>query len=89
MDKDTAHLIKAIIGGLVRYALSGVVGWLIARRILTPAQAPALLNAITLAVITVAWGTWRKYKIRKRIKAALALPAGSTPRQLDREMKSR
>jgi fluoride ion exporter CrcB/FEX len=84
MEIDTANLIKGIIGSIVRFLLAGAVGWLVQRGIITGEQGAALIPAIVLGVITVAWAIWRKYKIQQRIAVALSLPAGSGPETLDR-----
>ena len=80
---DTGALIKGIIGSLCRFALAGTVGWLVNKGLITGEQGAALVPAIILGIITVAWAVWRKYSIQGRIAKALALPAGSTHEQLD------
>lgn len=84
---DTANLIRAIIGSLVRYALGGFTVWLAQHGLLTETQAGALLEAVVVGVITVAWAIWRKYKIQQRIATALELPAGASSERLDKEIK--
>lgn len=88
MEVDTANLIKGIIGSLVRFALGGAVGYLVNKGLITEDQGTALIPAVILGVITVVWAIWRKYKIQQRISVALALPAGSSPETLDREVKN-
>lgn len=85
---DTANLIKGIIGSLVRFAFAGAVGYLVNKGLITEEQGAALIPAIILGVITVAWAIWRKYKIQQRISVALALPAGTDPETLDRAVKN-
>jgi hypothetical protein len=87
VNGDTPNLIKGIIGSLVRYALGGFTLWLAQHGLLTETQAGALLEALIVVVITVTWAVWRKYKVQQRIATALALPAGSSPERLDREVK--
>lgn len=84
---DNANLIKGVIGSLVRFALAGAVGWLVQRGVITGEQGAAIIPAVAVGVITIAWAVWRKYKIQQRIAIALALPAGSTPEQLDKAVK--
>jgi uncharacterized membrane protein YjjB (DUF3815 family) len=84
MEIDTSNLIKGIIGSLVRFVFAGAVGWLVQRGVITGEQGAALIPAIVLGVITVAWAIWRKYKIQQRIAVALALPAGANSETLDR-----
>lgn len=85
---DTANLIKGIIGSLVRFAFAGAVGWMVKQGLISQEQATALIPAIILGVITVAWALWRKYAIQKRIAVALSLPANSSPARLDEAVKN-
>jgi len=81
---DTGALIKGIIGSLVRFGLGGVVAWLVQKGLITGEQGEMIIPAVILAVITVAWAIYRKYKIQQRIAVALELPAGSDADRLDR-----
>lgn len=80
---DTGNLIKGIIGSLVRFGLGGAVGYLVNKGLVTEEQGAAVIPAVILGVITVAWAIWRKYKIQQRIAVALELPAGASPEQLE------
>lgn len=84
---DTANLIKGIIGSLVRAGLSGVVGWFVAKGLITGEQGAALIPAAIGGVIVVAWAVWNKYKIQERISVALGLPQGAGPEELDAAVK--
>src|ERR1051326_6270642 len=84
MDIDVANLIKGILGSLVRFALASAVGWMVQRGLITGEQGQLIIPAAVLGAVTVAWAIWRKYKVQQRIATALALPAGSSPEQLDK-----
>ena len=87
MEIDTANLIKGIIGSLVRFLFAGVVGYLVTKGVITGEQGAALIPAITLGVITIAWAIWRKYRVQQKIAVALALPAGSSPEKLEKAVQ--
>lgn len=89
MEIDTSNLFKGIIGSLVRFVFAGAVGWLVNKGVITGQQGEALIPAIILGAITVAWAIWGKYKVQDRIRVALALPADSTPEQLDHAVKNK
>jgi hypothetical protein len=68
----------SIIGGLVRLALGGVIGYLIQEGVLKEDQVPQLVTGITLAVGGTAWIAWNKVKDRRLVNTSLALPPGWT-----------
>lgn len=72
------ELIIQILGGLVRYVLAGVFGWLIANGIIQPGQVDTLVSGIVGALIVIGWFLYQKIKAHKIALAALTLPAGST-----------
>lgn len=86
---DTGNLIKGIIGSVIRFLLAGTVGWLVQRGVVTNEQGEMIIPAIVLGVITLAWAIFRKYRVQERIAVALALPARSTPEQLDTAVQAK
>lgn len=89
------NLIKSILGSIFRWLITLLVGFLVTKKIVTPEQADAwqigiagLSLAIAGGLMTLAWSIYSKYRTKAKIETALDLPAGSTPKQLDRAFKA-
>jgi len=72
----------SILLGLVRLALTGLSGWLVAHHVITQSQTSELVYGVTIALISVGWTIWTKYHDRLKLLTALTLPPGSTVDQV-------
>lgn len=75
--------IKSWVASIIRYILSGIVGGVAAKGLITEVQAEEVVVAVIAGVTTILWSLWRKYNVSEKIRLALALPGGATPIQLD------
>ncbi|HWQ32534.1 MAG TPA: hypothetical protein VNQ79_06605 [Blastocatellia bacterium] len=82
------ELFKSVIGSLVRWALAGLFGWLVARGVLTPDQTEALTAAAIVGASALAWSVWQKYRSLVLLKIALDLPANSTLERAKEEARA-
>ncbi len=71
-------LMMSILGGLLRYALAGVITWLISNGIATPEQTAELITGIAGGLALLVWMIWRKYRDRVRLLTGLAAPKGTS-----------
>lgn len=58
---EIPELLKQWIGALVRWALTGALGYLVAKGIITADMSAATIIAITGALTTLAWSMWQKW----------------------------
>lgn len=63
-------LVKAYAGGVARWALSGVLGHLVAANIITGDNAAETITWAGAALATLAWSLYQKYKTQKALDAA-------------------
>ena len=71
-------IFQAALGSLLRWALAVGAGWLVQRGIWTEAEALTYVSAAVLAVLSLLWSLWQKYRQRIKFLTALELPKGST-----------
>lgn len=75
-------LILEFLGAVIRFALAGVFGWLVAKGVITADQASrfsaAMVASLAMGGATLLWSLWAKYKSRLKLTAALELPKGAT-----------
>lgn len=76
------ELFARFFGSLTRFALAGVVGWLITKGVIDDSLGSDLLAAAVVGVPTLIWGFYQKYKDQLKLSKALTLPAGSTRNDL-------
>jgi len=70
-------LLMEALGSIVRWLLAGAAGWLVQHGIWTQAQSQTYVMAAALAVLSIGWSLWQKYKSRLRFLTALESPAGT------------
>lgn len=79
------EIVKQIIGGIVRNALTSLFTLLVAKGWLSSSDAPDATSVTLLAggvsgiVITVGWSVYHKFLERLKINVALQLSPDSTP----------
>lgn len=76
------ELFARFFGSLTRFALAGAVGWLVKKGVIDGKLGDDLLVAAVIAIPTLIWSLWQKYKDRLQFVTALGLPAGSTERDV-------
>ncbi len=81
-------VIQKFIGALVAFSLAGTVGYLVAKGVITGDLGKELIEAAVIAVPTLIWRLYQKYKDHLKFLTALDLPAGSTSADVDRAIKS-
>lgn len=81
-------LLEAALGKIVRYGLMIAAGYLVKRGIWTSEDAASYVAAAAVAIVTLGWSVWVTSTSRKRLLAALALPAGSTERDAAAAVKA-
>ena len=81
------ELIKSLIGTAFRNLVTPLVVWLTAKGWVTADDANALTLAIVAGAGALIWGLWQKWQASKALSKALALPSGTSIRQLNEELK--
>ena len=76
------ELFARFFGSLTRFALAGIVGWLVTKGVIDNALGTDLLAAAVIAIPTLIWSVYQKHKDQLKISTALALPANSTRNDL-------
>jgi hypothetical protein len=71
-------LLSEAIGSILRWLLAGAAGWLVQHGIWTQAQSQTYIMAAALAVLSLGWSLWQKYKSRVHFLTALEVPAGTS-----------
>ena len=71
-------LFLKFFGSVTRFALAGIVGWLVNKGVIEGSLGEELLIAAALGIPTLLWSLWQKYKDRLKFVTALTLPANST-----------
>lgn len=84
-----AEFLKALAGSVARWALASFAGYLVSKGVITGEQAETLILAAGVGLFALAWAVAHKYRVRERIQTALALPANSTERDLERAVKAK
>jgi len=75
-------LLSAALGSIIRWALALVVPYLVDAGIWTPEESTAYLTGATLAILSLGWSLWQKYRSRLKFLDALDAPAGTPERYL-------
>lgn len=76
------EILRAAIGSIVRWLLTGLAGYLVAHGALTEGQAGELLLTVGSGVAALVWSLWRKYRARLKFITALELPANASVDQV-------
>ena len=80
-------LLQNALTSSIRLALAGVAGWLVQRGAWTPDAADQYLTAAALAIVTVGWSLWSRYKSRIKFLTALEMPPGTPEEVVDAKLK--
>lgn len=79
--------IKQLLFLAVRLLGSAAVTWLAATGQISEDQATNVIVGVLAVVIAMVWSIFNKLRYGKKIDVALDLPAGSSKKTLDKEMK--
>lgn len=80
-------LVREMLASIIRHFLTIGAGFLVARGIWTPEDAATYVAAVTLALVSVAWGLYQKYMSRSKLTTALALSYPATEAAVERMVK--
>lgn len=72
---DTTNALPTYLTSLLRTLGALIGGWLIGKGYITAEQAPQIGGAL-LAVFVAGWGLYSRHLADKKLKAAIAAPAG-------------
>lgn len=67
-------LFSSIVGSFLRFALGGVVAWLIQAGALQPGQVAEFYSGVTAAVVGLIWIVWTNVIRHREANTAAALP---------------
>lgn len=81
-------LLTEILGALVRWALTGIGGWLLAQGLLTHDQYDKLIAGATAILVTLVWAIWVRYRDRLLLNTALKSPSVTTEVELHNQVHS-
>lgn len=71
-------LIMSMLGGFVRVALGGVIGWMIANGVIQEGQAAEVIGAVVTGVVAIGWIVYNKIKEKRVLNTAVASPTMTT-----------
>ena len=74
-------VLQQAILSILRWGLTLGAGWL-TRHGWADDNAPEYIGAAALAIFTVGWSVWQKYRAQVVTMTALAMPKGATPEDL-------
>lgn len=77
MDEATKELIKRLAGSAIRHLLTLVSGWLVARGVLTEADATQLVVGVAPFIVAWIWSVWAKRREVALTMKALNARAGT------------
>jgi hypothetical protein len=76
-------VLQAALGSILRWAFTLGAGYLIRAGIWQQQDAETYVAALTLALLTLAWSLWAKYRSRVKLLTALQMPKGSTENDMN------
>ncbi len=82
------RLATTIIFGLVRLALAGLCGWLVANGVISKDQVNEIYWGVTAGIVALGWALYSKYKDLLTLLVALAHPRGTTLAELEASIKN-
>lgn len=81
-------LLQAALGSIIRWALAALAGILVSKGVWTQQDADTYITALVLAILSLGWSLWAKYKERIFRKKALEMPAGATEDEVKQAIRS-
>lgn len=71
-------MFQAALGAILRWGLTFLAGWFVQHGIWTGNEAEAYVAGAAVAVLTLLWSLWNKYRSRVKFLTALTMAPGST-----------
>lgn len=81
-------LLVDALGSILRWLLALVAGHLVQRGIWTQADAATYVAAASVALLSLGWSLWSKYRSRLKLLTALASPVRTCEHALEQHIKS-
>lgn len=81
-------LLVEALGSIVRWLLAGAAGWLVQHGVWSAAQSQTYVMAAGLALLSLGWSLWQKYRSRLHFLTALESPAGTTESAVTDKIKN-
>lgn len=75
-------MLTAALGSIIRWGLSLLVPYLVSAGIWTADEATAYVTGLSLALLSLLWSLWQKYRSRLKFLEALDAPAETPERWL-------
>lgn len=82
-------LFAAILGSFIRFGLTALATWLVTKGVWSTNDSSEFVTGLTIALVTLIWSLWQKYRGHIKFLTALDLPAGSSPEQVKEKMQTR
>jgi hypothetical protein len=77
-------MIAAALGSILRHALTGVAGFFVTKGIWSEDEASSYLMAAVAGLLALGWAIYSKYIAQAKLVTALAAPAGTTERDVEK-----
>lgn len=71
-------LFQSILMSFFRWGLTLVAGWLVEHQVWAKDEAGGYVSGLALALVTLCWAIWARYRSRVKFLTALEAPAGAT-----------
>jgi hypothetical protein len=71
------------IGAIIRWALSGVFGYLVSQGAITNDQSSLIAAALATGIVTLGWSLWTNWRKRQKLVTALASPKPVSEKQVE------
>lgn len=81
-------ILQEALGSILRWGLAAGAGWLVEHGVWTSGNASVYVSAGTIALLSLGWSLWNKYKGRIKLLTALTMPAGTTEAGLQAQIKA-
>lgn len=81
-------ILQAALTSIVRWLLAVGAGYLVKAKVWSDSDATTYVTAGALAIITIGWSLWEKYRERSKLLTALMMPALSTEDELKARVKT-
>jgi hypothetical protein len=81
-------LLQSALGSILRLFLASLAGWFVQKGVWTADAANEYAAAGAIALLTVGWSLWIKYKNRIKFLTALESPAGTPEKVIEAKIKT-
>lgn len=70
-------------GSILRALLNIGAGWLVVHGVWEQGAAQQYVGALALALVSIGWSVWQKWRMRSKLLTALSMPAGASERAVE------